>query len=128
MLGEYSSGIRFFNGKISSGMQTSTDISEAVDVYLESTGTDGQYYLYYYVSGVKTYIVMSGNKTTSMKASSTPSTYWTIDANTGAFVSSYNTNNSLGNRALATDASREDIRAYYEKESKFKPIKFAIAE
>ena len=126
----FTSGTRFFNGDISNGMQTIDKINRACDVYLESAGEDGQYYLYFYDGGEKTYIIIEGNTTTSIEKSSTPDTYWIYDSASGELISSYDSGHSLGNRGLAIDPERADIRAYYESDigNKYVPIKFAVVE
>ncbi|MBQ7363762.1 MAG: DNA/RNA non-specific endonuclease [Clostridia bacterium] len=131
LVGTYSTGDKYFNGGVSSsGLSHTSDISGAVDVYLESTGTNGEYYLYFYSGTTKYYIVMTGTGTSNFKASTTKDSYWIMNSN-GALVSNIDTGNSNGNRALAVNNSSANyFRAYYESEvtsGKYTALFFALA-
>lgn len=133
IMGTYSSGVRYFNGTVSSGIQTTQDKSSATVVYLESAGVTNGYYIYTISSkGEKNYLVMTGNKTTTVALKTTKDNYWIYKESVGAFVSSYNSGNNLGNRCIALDPSRTDMRCYYEGETgatkQYKPVQLVAAE
>ncbi len=133
LVGSYSSGDRFFNGEVvtNQGLKHTEDLSKAADVYLESTGTSGQYYLYFYSGTTRYYIVMTGTNTTSFKASTTKDSYWIMNSK-GALVSNISSGNSNGNRTLAVNnSSATYFRGYYEAQvnsGQYPALFFALAD
>ena len=74
--------VRYFSGSAtttsSGGLNTTTDLSLAADVYIEAV-TEVTYYLYFYVDDHKSYISTDGSKTTSLYISDKGVTEWTIN-------------------------------------------------
>ncbi len=60
-------GTSYFNGTISSGLKTTTNVNEAVKVGVEYvSGTTDKYLIYFYVGDAKYYLVDAGGNTTSI--------------------------------------------------------------
>ncbi len=111
---------RFFNGGIttsgnSKGLNTTTEINAAADIYFESAGNDGSYYIYFYKDGGIKYLTVNGTSTTSLVFTDTKETVWTVDSS--GFITS-------GGRTLGC-FSGEYFR-YYSKVSEtgeYRPLR-----
>ena len=74
---------RYFSGSFTSGskggLNTTENKAEAIDVYLESSGNENAYYVYFLDGSTKRYITATGSATTSLSITEEKTTAWVIN-------------------------------------------------
>lgn len=101
---------RYFSSLSSSKtLSTVSDIGEATEIYFESAGSEGVYYIYYMSGSTKTYLHMSSDATKAFttKNSTSGLSAWRIDTEKHQIVSTTHTK-----RAISYYADKADMRTY----------------